>query len=85
VRLCCVDWIKDCTDIDVGSRERGCKKTHNTQLLKHKVEKNCSEAPGAITSVESTNERVVNEYGNDGAKSIFDRSRPLRLRKVKTG
>lgn len=58
MRLCRVAWIKDGTGIDVGSRERGCKKTHNTRLLEHKAEENRSEAPEAITSVESVNKRV---------------------------
>lgn len=43
----------------MGSRERSYKKTHNTQLLEHKAEENCSEAPGAVTSMESANERVA--------------------------
>lgn len=62
VRPCRVAWIKDSTGIDVGSRERGCKKkTHNTRLLEHNAEENCSEAPEAVTSVESASERVVSE------------------------
>lgn len=70
MRPCRVAWIKDGTGTNVGSRERSYKKTHNTRLLEHKAE-NCSEAPGAVTSVES-----ANECGNGGAKRpIFSTGR----------